>query len=47
MYIFAVNRNENKCVDSFTVDSDSDHNSTDKQFNELIYAYGISLSSNA
>ena len=30
MYIFAVNRNENKHVDSFTVYSDSDHNSTDK-----------------
>ena len=30
MYIFAVNRNENKYVDSFAVDGDSDHNSTDK-----------------
>ena len=38
MCIFAVNRNENKDIGSFTVCSDSDHNSTDKLLNELIYA---------
>ena len=34
-------------MDSFTVCSDSGNNSTNKLFNQLIYAYGISLSSNA
>ena len=30
MFIFAANRNENNYIDSFTVCSDSDNNSTDK-----------------
>ena len=47
IYIFAVNRNEKKYTDSFTVSSDSGNNSTDKLFNQLIYTYGISFSSNA
>ena len=47
MYIFATNRNENNYIDSFTVCSDSDNNSTDKLFNQLIYANSISFSSNA
>ena len=47
IYIFAVNRNEKKYTDSFTVSSDSGNNSTDKLFNQLIYAYAISFSSNA
>ena len=47
MYIFAANRNENKYINSFTVCSDSDNNSTDKLFNQLIYANSISFSSNA
>ena len=45
IYIFAVNRNEKKYIDSFTVCSDSGNNSTDELFNQLIYAYGISFSS--
>ena len=47
MYIFVVNRNEKKCIDSFAVFSDSDNDSNEKLFNQLIYAYGISFSSNA
>ena len=47
IYIFAVNRNEKKYIDSLTVCSDSVNNSTDELFNQLIYAYGISFSSNA
>ena len=47
MDIFAVNRNEEKYVDSFTVCSDLGNNSTDRLSNELIYAHGISLSPNA
>ena len=47
MYIFVVNRNEKKYIDSFAVFSDSDNDSNKKLFNQLIYAYGISFSSNA
>ena len=43
MYIFAANSNENNHMDSFTVCSDSDNNSTDKLFNQLIYANSISF----
>ena len=47
MYIFAVNRNEEKYIDSFTVCSDSGNDSIDKLFEQLIYTCGISFSSNA
>ena len=47
MYSFAVERNEKKYMDSFTVCNESGNNSTNKLFNQLIYANGISLSSNA
>ena len=47
IYIFAVNRNEKKYIDSFTVCNDSGNTSTDELFNQLIYAYGISFSPNA
>ena len=33
IYIFAVNRNEKKYTDNFTVSSNSGNNSTDKLFN--------------
>ena len=43
MYSFAVNRNEEKYIDSFTVCSDSGNDSIDKLFKQLIYTCGISF----